>query len=78
MNLQVKVCEKAAGTCFTQKQLEDIARSLVVVMPSFPPAVKAVYFGEYAPHDLSLPWQKTDPAGTPIGKIKYYRNGRWQ
>ena len=61
---------------FTQEQLLEIARSLVIAHDSV--GIRPVCFSVNAPADTSVPWQETDPYGNPTGNIRFYRAGGWQ
>jgi hypothetical protein len=61
---------------FSLADLNAIADSLLVEMK---PGVKAVFYGENPPSDISLPWQQTLADGiTPVGMVQNFIAGKWR
>lgn len=85
MRITVKSCIMPNG-CFSREQLEEIAAALqftadgsmgVGVQGALNGGIKSVWYGKDAPFDTCQPWQKVNDCGEPIGKVKFFKGGRW-
>lgn len=74
MVLKVKVKQQPGGS-FTQCQLNEIAASLCVTLPD---SIRPVWYGQTPPADSSMPWQPTNGADDPVGKVKSFVDGEWK
>ncbi len=77
--MNIKVKEGANPKLLSIEQLEDIACWLQVSFSGHESdnSIKSVWYGNEAPFNTCMPWQKTDDCGFPVGKVKSFKNGRW-
>ena len=58
----------------TACQLQEIAEAICITLPD---NMRLVYYGQKPPLDTTLSWQPTGCCDDPVGKVKNFKDGKW-